>query len=295
MSDRFSQLHPAVNFSWFALVIIFSMAVGHPVAQLIGLAGAIAYSWQLLGPRGLKSLVKFCLPLAVFTMLLNPLFNHQGATPLFALPGGSPVTLESLLYGLSAGGMLMGVMLWFACFNRCVCSDKFLFLFGRWLPGLSLVLSMVLGFVPRFVNQYQAVADAQKGLGRDMTRGTLREKARNAAGVLSITLTWALENAADTADSMKSRGYGGRRSHYHIYPFTRRDALLLGLMGLGGICLTLGAAQGCFAFDFFPSLAWQAPGAFDIACMTLYGLLCAAPIIYNGWEAWRWRSLHSKI
>lgn len=295
MKDRFSQLHPAVNLCYFAAVIGFAMAVQHPAAQAISLVCACAYALQLTGAKGLLSLGKFCLPLAVFTLLLNPLFNHRGNTVLFVLPTGSYFTLESLLYGLSAGGLLVSVLLWFSCFNACITSDKFLFLFGKVIPGLSLVLSMTLRFIPRFIGQYRAVADAQKGLGRDMTKGSLLEKAKNAAAVLSITLTWALENAADTADSMKSRGYGGKRSRYHIYPFTRRDGLFLGLFACAGAFLILAAAGGTFAFNWFPGLWWKTPSGFDILSYVLYFALCASPILYNVWEEKKWNSLHSKI
>lgn len=295
MKDRFSQLHPTVNLCYFVLVIGFAMAVQHPAAQIASLICAGAYTLQLSGRKGLWSLAKFCLPLAVFTMLLNPLFNHRGNTVLLVLPTGSNLTFESLLYGASAGAMLVSVLLWFSCFNACISSDKFLFLFGGILPGLSLVLSMALGFIPRFIGQYRAVADAQKGLGRDMARGSLIQKAKNAAAVLSITLTWALENAADTADSMKSRGYGGKRSRYHIYPFTRRDGIFLALFALGASALIAGAASGAFTFLWFPELRWKAPKAPDILCYILYFVLCASPVIYNVWEEKRWNSLHSKI
>lgn len=295
MKDRFSGLHPAVNLCYFALVIGFAMAVQHPAAQAISLICAVLYARQLSGSRGFGSLLKLCLPLALFTAALNPLFNHRGATPLLILPTGSPLTLESLLYGLSAGAMLVAVLAWFGCFNACISADKFLFLFGRVLPGLSLVVSMTLGFVPRFANQYRAVSDAQKGLGRDMTRGKWLQKAKNAAAVLSITLTWALENAADTADSMKSRGYGGRRSRYSIYPFTRLDGCFLALFLISGGGLIFFALRGCFAFNYFPALSFRQPDAFDCFAFGLYAALCATPLLYNLWEEKRWNCLHSKI
>lgn len=294
MKDRFSQLHPAVNLCYFALVIGFSMAVQHPAAQVISLVCGALYARQLSGGRVFGSLLRLSLPLALFTAALNPLFNHRGATPLFALPTGSFVTLESLLYGLSAGLLLISVLAWFICFNACISPDKFLFLFGRALPGLSMVISMTLSFVPRFAREYRAVSDAQKGLGRDMGRGSWLQKAKNAAAVLSITLTWALENAADTADSMKSRGYGGRRSRYSIYPFTRRDGVFLGLFLAAGAALVILAARGCFAFAYFPGLEFAAPNALNSLAFCLYTGLCAAPVLYNLWEEKRWNCLHSK-
>lgn len=295
MKDRFSQLHPAVNFCYFALVIGFSLAVQHPICQAVSLVCAGLYARKLTGSPGFWLLVKLSLPLALFTAVLNPLFNHRGLTPLFSLPWGGFVTLESLLYGLSAGAMLFGIMLWFACFNEALPTDRFLYLFGGLMPGLSLVLSMSIGFVPRFIGQYRAVSDAQKGLGRDMTRGSWVQRGKNAAAVLSVTLSWALENAADTADSMKSRGYGGKRSRYALYPFTRLDGCLLAAVLIAGGALIAGGLAGCFRFDYFPALGWKAPGVFAYFCFAAQAALCALPLLYDLWEERKWNSLHSKI
>lgn len=56
---------------------------------------------------------------------------------------------------------------------------------------------------------------------------------------MSIVVTWALENALDTADSMKSRGYGlPKRTAFSLFRFTLRDGICLGVLAtLGGIVL----------------------------------------------------------
>ena len=78
-------------------------------------------------------------PLLLFSAVLNPLFNHEGATILTYLPDGNPLTLESMLYGVSAAAMMVTVILWFSCYNSVMTSDKFLYLFGRVIPALSLL------------------------------------------------------------------------------------------------------------------------------------------------------------
>ena len=87
-------------------------------------------------------------------------------------------------------------------------SDKFVYLFGRVIPALSLVLSMTLRFVPKFKAQVKIVSSAQRCVGRDVSNGGVLQRARNGLTILSILVTWALENAIETADSMRSRGYG---------------------------------------------------------------------------------------
>lgn len=70
---------------------------------------------------------------------------------LFYLKTG-PVTLEAIVYGLVLASMLFISILWFSCYNKVMTTDKFVYLFGRVIPALSLVLSMVFRFVPRFGN-----------------------------------------------------------------------------------------------------------------------------------------------
>lgn len=88
------------------------------------------------------------LPMAALAALVNPAFNHEGATILTYLPSGNPLTLESMLYGAAAAVMLASVVLWFSSFNEVITSDKFVYLFGRILPALSLVLSMGAALYP---------------------------------------------------------------------------------------------------------------------------------------------------
>lgn len=207
MSDTFSRYHPAVNFLFFALVLVYSMVLMHPVCLLISLLGAVLYVIQLNGRKGLRLSLRIALPVMLLAALVNPAFNHAGMTILTYLPTGNPLTLESILYGLVAGCMLCAVLLWFVCYNRVLTSDKFVYLFGRVIPALSLVLSMTLRFVPRFKQQMDTVRQSQFCIGRDASSGSVWQRAKKAVTIFSIMVTWALENAIETADSMKSRGY----------------------------------------------------------------------------------------
>ena len=150
--DAFSSYHPLVNFLYFALVLAYTMCLMHPASLLISLAGALAYSIYLNGRRAVRFSLLFLLPMMLMAALLNPAFNHEGATLLTYLPSGNPLTLESILYGLAAAAMLAAVITWFSCYTAVMTSDKFVYLFGRVIPALSLVLSMALRFVPRFLS-----------------------------------------------------------------------------------------------------------------------------------------------
>ena len=80
-----------------------------------------------------------------------------------------------------------------------------IYLFGKVIPALSLVLSMSLRFVPKFKSQMQTVTEAQRSIGRDVSNGSLFERTKTAIHIFSIMITWSLENAIETADIADQR------------------------------------------------------------------------------------------
>ena len=70
----------------------------------------------------------------------------------------------------------------------------------------------------------QTVSEAQTCIGRDTKNGSVFRRVGNAIKIFSIMVTWSLENAIETADSMRSRGYGlPGRTAFSIYRFDDRD------------------------------------------------------------------------
>ena len=290
MSDTFSRYHPVVNFLFFELVLVFSMVLMHPVCLLISLLGAVLYVIQLNGRKGLRLSLKIALPVMLLAALVNPAFNHAGMTILTYLPTGNPLTLESILYGLAAGCMLCAVLLWFVCYNRVLTSDKFVYLFGRVIPALSLVLSMTLRFVPRFKQQMDTVRQSQFCIGRDVNTGSVWQRAKKGVTIFSIMVTWALENAIETADSMKSRGYGLKgRTAFSIFRIEERDRYALLWLGFCGVYLTCGAMAGGLKWWYFPALTGVLAQPVTTSFYLVYLALCLTPVILDRREARMWR------
>lgn len=296
MKDRFSQYHPLVNFLYFSLVIGFAMALDHPLAQVISFACACFYAVQAEGKKAVLFSLKWCLPIMLITAFFNPAFSHEGVTILLYFPTGNPLTLESILYGLSAGAMLATVMLWFLSFDRVITSDKFIYLFGKIIPAMSLVISMTLRFVPKFKSQMDTVIDAQRSIGRNISEGSLWQRAKTAITVLSIMITWALENAIETADSMKSRGYGLKgRTAFSIYRFDDRDKMAMVFLCFCGLYLLAGMIISAFGFRYFPSIRYIGLNAATLSFQIVYFAMCMMPVVLNAAEERKWKAIHSKM
>ena len=295
MRDTFSSFHPVVNFIWFAAVLLFSMLFMHPVFLAISLSCSFCCSAAINGKKAVRFNLLCMLPLLFFMAVLNPAFNHAGETILFYLRNGNPVTLESVLFGVSSAAMFISVIMWFSCYNAVMTSDKFIYLFGRVIPALSLTLSMVLRFVPRYKAQIKTISNAQKCIGRDAANGSIIRRAKNGIRILSIMTTWALENAIETADAMKSRGYGlpGRTS-FSNFCFDGRDrAALAAMIGLIAAVLA-GAAAGQNTMRFFPSVRLPDMTVPSFFLFAAYFALCFMPVIIDVSEEIKWKSIKSK-
>ena len=293
--DAFSGYHPIINFLYYALILLFSMCLMHPVYLAISLIGALAYDIYLKGRKAVRFAVMGLLPMAALAALVNPAFNHEGQTILTYLPSGNPLTLESMLYGVAAAVMLASVVLWFSSYNEVMTSDKFVYLFGRVIPALSLVLSMALRFIPKFKSQMDVVAEAQSCIGRDTKTGSVIRRVSNAIKIFSIMVTWSLENAIETADSMRARGYGlPGRTAFSIYRFDDRDKTALAWLIFCGAYILSGWLAGAVYFRYYPTVKTAAWTPLTVSFMFVYLALVLTPVILDRKEDRQWKSLQSK-
>ena len=281
---------------YFTAVIIFSMVLMHPLCLAVSIVSAFSYSIMLGGKKAAKLNFLGLVPMMIIAALINPTFSHEGVTILGYLPSGNPLTLESILYGAAAGAMLVTVICWFSCYSRIMTSDKFIYLFGRAIPALSLMLSMVLRFVPRFISQLKIISRAQKCIGRDMSQGSIIKRAKNGITIISIMITWALENSIETADSMRSRGYGlPGRSAFSIFTIEGRDkAAIIYILSLAAY-LIIGAVKGGMYFAYFPHIQSTGGNIYAASLFAAYLLLCTMPIAIEFWEVRKWNAIKSSI
>ena len=296
MKDMFSGCHPLLNFGFFVIVMVFTMCFLQPFYLGVAFLAAFCYSIYLNGVRGLKFNFMVALPMLILATVLNPLFVHEGATILTYFWNGNPLTLESILYGLASAVMFVSLILWFSCYNAIMTSDKFIYLFGRVIPAISLVFSMVLRFVPNFKAQLKIISNGQKCIGRDLHQGTRRQRIYNGFRILSILVTWALENGIETADSMRSRGYGlPERTSYSFFRFDTRDKIL-SIAILAMLVITfIPVVTGDVYIYYYPMVQMNDYTVWAVLDYIVFGFLCFLPLLLDVVEDVKWHVLKSKI
>lgn len=289
MND-FKGLHPICIFSYFIVMIGMLLVCNHPLVLLGGSTGAVLLL-LVIRESSLKGILRWMMPLILFITLANPLLNHRGVTRVCFL-FGQWITLEAIGYGAVSGLSLAALILWFACYQKIMTSDKFLYLFGKIAPASSLMITMALAFVPRLQTQLGQVQECQEMLiGKESAKLTVHEKIRQALRNMSALLGWSLENTVEQADSMKARGYGlKRRTTFHLFRLKSRDkCFLLFLLLVTGVCLGL-RIHGCGTMDFYPRISNGFVGKEDIVFYILFFILAWMPGTMEWKEEILWRS-----
>ena len=292
-NDAFSGFHPGVNLAFFAAALCLTMFIQQPVYLLISFISGCAYLFYLQGEKGFFRQVGYLVPVLMMMAIMNPMFNHEGVTILMFLPNDNPVTLEAICFGLASAVMMGASIVWFNCCNTVFTSDKIIYLFGRVIPALSLLISMTLRFVPRFKNFLQSVMRTQQAMHKPENT---KEKLRQALSAFSATVSWAMEQSIVSADSMKSRGYGAQgRTAFSIYIFEKRDGIALALLAVLCVGAALPHLVGLMAWTYYPSLSGQLFGPGQIMAYLSYGGMCNLPLIIDLMEDRKWNALRSKI
>lgn len=288
MERALATYHPTVSFIYFFIVIGMSMIYMHPVFILISFVSAILYSY-ILNKERTKQTLKFTMTMALFVVIANAMFVNRGLTVLFYFRHNA-VTLESISYGITSGFMMASVVIWFSCYNEIITSDKFLYIFGKTLPSIALMVSMTLRLIPKLIEQTKIISDSQKTVGLDYSEGTIKMKVKSSMRILSILVTWALEDAVSTADSMKARGYGIKgRTNFSIYRFIQRDMIMLGIIGFIGMFLFMGYTYGYGQLLFYPTIGKIGFDSLSIALYLSFFLITILPALLEIVEAYKWK------
>lgn len=274
----FSTFHPALLCLYALGAPILGMLSHLPWFLGISFLGAILVHTFWMGGDATWSAMKWMLPcimlVGVFNMITNPRGLHE-----FVRIWNHPLTLEGLCYGIGNGVMFGNVVLWFRCFTAIVPNDKFLYLFGRKLPGTALLLSMILKLFPetRYRMTCIQMADRTKGMEQE---ASVREKIGKGLRQISILLEWSMEDSIEMADSMKARAYGmaGRTSYYE-YHMTGEDKGMLVymtgcLVGVGAGMLLLSSS-----FAYYPTFRIEAgQGGWNVLVGAAYLLFLLTPL-----------------
>ena len=297
MGDKssFGCYHPAVNFIYFVIVIAISMSSMNPWFLAFSFAASFAYSIILKGWSAIRVNFFLIIPIVLVSGIINTFFYHDGVTVLFYIFENA-VTREALIYGLMMGLMLSSVLMWFSCYTVIMTSDKFIYLFGRILPTLALTISMIFRYIPLIRKRFKEISEGQRCMGRDLKEGSFVKRMHQAAKEVSILISWSLESAIDTSDSMEARGYGLHgRSSFNLFVFSKQDGrLLAGILALG-LFVIVGCLMGKTTIYYYPVLMYVCQDVYSYITYALYFVILVLPMAVDIGGELHWRQLRLKM
>lgn len=287
---RFEEMNPAAIAVYYICVLAVTMFSMNPL--LLGIALVTSVLTAVVSGTANRRAHLFSAAVFVVAAVLNPLFVHKGMTVLFYF-NNRPFTLEAMCYGLCAAAMITAALYRLRDLSKTLSSDKVLYLFGRFSPKLALLLSMAIRYVSMFKQRWRKISDSQRALGL-YDDGNLIDAARGRARVLSVLITWTLENGIVTAESMESRGYGsGRRTSYATYRLHTSDLVLIFVCFMLTTITVVGVRFSRAVY--YPELSMDLLSPWGTAGAAAFALLSVLPLLINAAEVIRWRSLRSGI
>ena len=285
--NTFKNLHPITLICYFLSILTISMFSFNPVFVISGLFGAILYLFMINNKASIKTFVGY-LFLFIIIAITNPLFSHNGATPLFFI-NDSRITLEALLYGVFLSTMIIEVMLWFRCFNLTFDNEKLMYFFGKTFPKLGLIISMALHYIPNLISEYKSILSVQKTFGGKKGIGTYIKS-------FSAVITQSLEYSIEKSNSMSARGYGkAKRTYYSNFKFTKYDLLYLVITVVLFIMSVTSIILNTAYFNFYPTIEMNSITMTSALSYIAFLLLSLLPFVFQVKEEIKWKYLVSKI
>lgn len=288
-SYGFNSVHPAVSFLYYIGLFLISMLFMHPYFLLAALLSVILLNFFHDRGKEIRKGAKFYIFIGVVILIINPLFSHRGATILFYL-FDQPITLESIMFGFLMMLSIVTILIAFLSFNFIISEDKFIYLFSSFAPKTALLIMMAFRFVPLLKRRLIEITNVQKTRGISLVSGTIKQRAKAGMSILFILMTWSMEEALQTADSMKARGYGlGKRSSFYIYRFYKRDFFcLIWFILLLFIFITQGIV-GLGELEIYPQLEVLSLSNVENYLLILVLLFLFTPHFMEGREYFKWR------
>jgi energy-coupling factor transport system permease protein len=291
MEKGFALVHPVVCFIYYSLSIIFAMTLFHPIYLIPAFMIAIVFQQLHDGGKTLAKVWRFYLLMGLAVAMINPLVCHRGRKILFYFLN-KPITLESVIYGITMMLSLWTILVTFLSYQQVINNHKFMYLFSAFLPKTTFLMMMAMRFISLLKIRLEQLSIVQKTKGIDRTKGSIRKRIEDGMNLLYILVTWSLEEALQTAESMKSRGYGlSKRTSFFDYKMGKWNWVLLIIILMLAVVTMIGRYLGYGILTIYPTLASVSFAPQSLLFFITFCVFLLIPIFEEGKDRWLWRSL----
>jgi energy-coupling factor transport system permease protein len=260
--------------AWSASGLLLVILSNNPAYRVLVLLAALNF---LIAHRRsaarLRPLLTLLATATLLSIAVSLLLSHTGAHALLVVPpaiplAGGPLTIESILYGASAGlGIVAGAIV-VAPLSLVIESDQLVDALPAPLHRAGTTLAASLNLIPGIGRSVTSVREAQ------IMRGWRPRGLRSYAEILvPVTLT-ALESSIQLAETMEARGYGsGPRSRMEPPRLGVFSVLTLVCAAVAALAFIGGRWSGTVVDWYpYPSPTWPAVDPLMVASCVLLAL-----------------------
>lgn len=277
--SAFAIMHPWTNFIYIVLVLVVTMFTMNPVILAISYAASLVYGIYLNGSGFIKRNIVITVPVVIFSVLIQPIFNHSGVTPLFYI-NDNMVCLENIIYGAVISLLLIAVIQWCSVAAMYMSSEKMMYLFGSFIPSVGMIFSMILRMIPLMRKRYRQIHEAQMGLRGAETKKGIFERIGHFTNEFSTLITWSLESSMETSMSMESRGYGLKgRTSFNRFRFTLKDAFTIIIMVICFVLVIIPIAGRKLSVYYLPMIYFTKFNAEGVLAVAAFVILAMIPMM----------------
>ncbi|MDP4086972.1 MAG: energy-coupling factor transporter transmembrane component T [Bacillota bacterium] len=279
MPNQFERFHPLVTFSFYAGALSLLILMLHPVFLGTAIVVILAINYRQDHLSGVRRWLIFMMTTGLLIVIFNPLFNERGRHVLFEM-GQRRFTLEAVTYGGMNALSIIGVLALFISYNEIMTPNKLLFLFSKFMPQFAILLMLTLRFIPLMKRRLAEISVIQMSKGISVTHGKWKGRVKAAMQYIQILLTYSLEEAIQTADSMKARGYGsGIRTSYEYFRFKKMDGLALFYLVMLFLLILNGRFSGYGFLNVYPIMESCQLTKMDTFTLTLFLFFLSFPLL----------------
>lgn len=227
MRDSFEALHIVPVIFYIISLVILILSINNSIVLLTLLIGLIEIFILCNRAKSLKNSIKFFVPLAIITAMINMIFSQMGSTILFFI-GNKAFTLETLIYALIMSFKILLILLSFQIFDFIVDSDQAISFFSKIMPKATLTILIALKLLPNMRHRITELKNVYRVRGINYDVKGIKENIVNSVPLLSILLEDSLEGSFDIAESAYVRGFlSNKRSIYEKTPFKLIDIFFI--------------------------------------------------------------------
>src|SRR5699024_1943245 len=184
---------------------------------------------------------------------------------------------------------------WSKLYSDMMTTDKFVYVFGKTIPKLSLILTMALRLIPLFIKQIKKISMTQRTFSV-YPGNSIKHRIRRGIQTFHIIITWSLENSVTQADAMKARGYGlEKRTNFAVFRWSFRDTIICFITVSLFLVVLYFNGRGDLMFQYYPLFEWSVLSKTNAFVWLTVSLLMLLPSLLEVKEQIKWKFVQSKM